>query len=111
LPPPVLDEELVEPDVEVEPVVELDEPVLPLEELLLELDDEELELELDELVELLDEELDPVDPVVELEESPAPVSICPGTLTKKASTRAPPVLLVQIKYWPVTSRLPFGSLL
>src|SRR5437016_3756970 len=37
-----------------------------------------------------------------------PVSRWAGTLTRKASRRLPPVLLVQIKYWPVTSRLPLG---
>jgi hypothetical protein len=92
-----------------------------LEELLeLELEDEELELELDELLELLleedelelelelDEELLLED---ELDELLIPVSNWPGTLTIKASTREPPALLVQIKYFPVTSRLPLGSLL
>src|SRR5438445_9156151 len=38
-----------------------------------------------------------------------PVSRCPGTLTRKASRRPRPILPVQVKYWPVTSRLPFGS--
>src|SRR5207302_2298311 len=38
------------------------------------------------------------------------VSTCAGTLTRKASNRLVPTLLVQMKYWPVTSRLPFGSL-
>ena len=37
-----------------------------------------------------------------------PVSSWAGTLTRKASRRLPPVLLVQMKYWPVTSRLPLG---
>ena len=38
-----------------------------------------------------------------------PVSSGAGTLTRKASRRPRPMLLVQMKYWPVTSRLPFGS--
>src|SRR5437879_12606573 len=38
------------------------------------------------------------------------VSACAGSLTRKASNRLVPTLLVQMKYWPVTSRLPFGSL-
>lgn len=79
---------------------ELDEPPAPDEEL------EDEELELLELEEELEEELED-----ELEEPPAPVSNCPGILTRKASTREPPVLLVQMKYSPVTSRLPLGSLL
>ena len=39
-----------------------------------------------------------------------PVSNWLGTLTRNASSRPPPMLLVQMKYWPVTSRLPLGSL-
>src|SRR5262249_36247119 len=35
---------------------------------------------------------------------------CDGTLTMNASRRFPYILLVQIKYFPVTSILPFGYL-
>src|SRR5215471_8029512 len=34
---------------------------------------------------------------------------CVGTLTMNASSRLPAVLLVQMKYCPVTSRLPLGD--
>ena len=37
------------------------------------------------------------------------VSSCTGTFTMNASARLPPMLLVQTKYSPVTSRLPLGS--
>src|SRR5688572_26130403 len=37
-----------------------------------------------------------------------PTRRCPGTFTRKASSRLPPALLVQMKYCPVTSRFPFG---
>ena len=39
----------------------------------------------------------------------APVSFTVGTLTTKASRRLPPRFVVQMKYLPVTSRLPFGN--
>src|SRR2546428_6692539 len=37
------------------------------------------------------------------------VSKCAGTLTRKASNRLVPTLLVQMKYWPVPSKLPLGN--
>ena len=38
------------------------------------------------------------------------VSHCAGTFTRNASRRSPPMLVVQMKYRPVTSRLPLGDL-
>ena len=102
LPPPVPDEELDDEE------LLLEDELLELELLDVELVDEELELDDDEL-ELL--ELDELLLEEEVDELLLPVNNWPGTLTIKASTREPPALLVQIKYLPVTSRLPLGSLL
>src|ERR1043166_2229776 len=38
------------------------------------------------------------------ESGDTPVSTCEGTWTRKASSRPPPMLLVQMKYWPLPSR-------
>ena len=100
--PPLLVEELEEllEEDELLEDEELDELLLELDD---ELEDEEPEDAAPELELLLEDELD--------ELSVSPVSNWPGTLTRKASTREPPALLVQMKYLPVTSRLPLGSLL